>query len=135
VGTESRDKFTAISQGHADSPGHGPGDAFVTLASGADALFWNPAGLTGATSHNIAMTMTVWLFDTKQGAFGYALPLDDIGTFGLQVQYVDFGTIRETRVDQLQFVGPAGISATIPVSPETHSGRSLISSDSRTDGR
>jgi hypothetical protein len=84
------------------------GDAFVTLAGGADALFWNPAGLTATPGQNIAMTMTVWLFDTKQGALGYALPLDDIGTFGLQVQYVDFGAIRETRVDQLQFVGPAG---------------------------
>jgi hypothetical protein len=84
------------------------GDAYVSLASGADALFWNPAGLTSAVSHDIAMTMTVWLFDTKQGAFGYALPLGDIGTFGVQVQYVDFGTIQETRVDYLQFVGPTG---------------------------
>ena len=84
------------------------GDAYVTLASGADALFWNPGGLTAATTHHIAMTMTMWLFDTKQGAFGYALPLGELGTVGVQVQYVDFGQIQETRVDQLQFVGAPG---------------------------
>lgn len=84
------------------------GDAFVTLATGADALFWNPAGMTVADRHHMAMTMTVWLFDTRQGAFGYALPLGDFGSLGLQVQYVDFGVIQETRVDQLQFVGAPG---------------------------
>ena len=81
------------------------GDAYSTLASGADAVFWNPAGLTTAQSHELATTLTLWLFDTKQSALAYALPIDGWGTFGAQLQYVDYGEIEETRADQLMFIG------------------------------
>ncbi len=84
------------------------GDAFVTLASGADAVFWNPAGLASAQSHQLSTTLTLWLFDTYQSALGYALPLGDAGTLGFQFQFVSYGAIEETRVDQLQFVGTPG---------------------------
>jgi len=81
------------------------GDAYSTLASGVDGVFWNPAGLTSARSHEIATTLTVWLFDTKQSAIAYAVPVGDLGTFGVHFQYVDYGEIEETRADQLAFVG------------------------------
>jgi hypothetical protein len=81
------------------------GDAYATLASGVDGVFWNPAGLTSARSHEIATTLTLWLFDTKQSALAYAVPVDDIGTFGVQLQFVDYGKIEETRADHLQFEG------------------------------
>lgn len=84
------------------------GDAYATLASGADAVFWNPSGIVTARSHEIATSLTLWLFDTKQSAIAYALSLDDIGTFGAQLQFVDYGEIEETRVDQLMFVGTGG---------------------------
>jgi hypothetical protein len=83
-------------------------DAYATLASGADAVYWNPAGLTSARSHELSTTLTVWLFDTKQSALAYALPLEDFGTFGVQLQFVDYGDIEETRADHLQFVGSGG---------------------------
>jgi hypothetical protein len=83
-------------------------DAYSTLAAGADAVYWNPAGLTTAVSHEFSTTLTVWLFDTKQSALAYALPLGDFGTFGLQLQFVDYGDIEETRADHLQFVGSGG---------------------------
>ncbi len=81
------------------------GDAFATLATGADAVFWNPAGLTSSAMIEASTTVTMWLFDTKQGALAASVPLGNFGTVGVQVQYVDFGDIRETRVDELQFVG------------------------------
>lgn len=77
------------------------GDAFVTLASGADALFWNPAGLSRSESQEIATSVTFWLFDTKQIAWAYALPVGNLGSVGVQMQYVSFGEIEETRVDML----------------------------------
>ena len=80
------------------------GDAYVTMAAGADALFWNPAGLVLATDHHIATTYTLWLFDSRQTALGSALPLGDFGTLGLQLQYVDYGEIEETNVENLKFV-------------------------------
>jgi hypothetical protein len=81
------------------------GDAYATLAKGVDGVFWNPAGLTAAQSHQLTTTLTLWLFDTKQSAIAYALPLEDIGTFGVQLQFVDYGEIRETRADELRFTG------------------------------
>lgn len=84
------------------------GDAYSALASGADAVFWNPAGITGAASHDIALTLTLWIFDSRQAALAYSVPLGEIGSLGLQLQYVDYGEIEETRVDQLEFVGTGG---------------------------
>jgi long-subunit fatty acid transport protein len=83
------------------------GDAYVSLASGADATFWNPAGLTKLETHELSSTLTMWLFDTKQLALAYGLPMGDWGTLGFQFQYVDFGRIEETRADAVDLVVPA----------------------------
>ncbi|MDP2883546.1 MAG: PorV/PorQ family protein [Ignavibacteria bacterium] len=83
------------------------GDAFVSLASGADATFWNPAGLTKIENYEMTSTLTMWLFDTKQLALAYGLPMGDWGTLGFQFQYVDFGSIEETRADAVDLVVPA----------------------------
>jgi hypothetical protein len=80
------------------------GDAFVTLASGADALYWNPSGIVSSQSLEVTGTMTLWLFDCRQSAIGVALPLGDWGTIGAQFQYVDFGEIQETRIDHLSVI-------------------------------
>jgi hypothetical protein len=81
------------------------GDAFGTLASGADAVFWNPAGIAESKGIEISATFTKWLFDSRQQAAAVLVPLEEWGTIAFQLQYVDYGTIEVTRVDQLQFVG------------------------------
>lgn len=81
-------------------------DAFVALAGGADAVFWNPAGLASTRQLEIASTMTLWIFDSRQTTLSTALPLgDEYGTAALQLHYVDYGAIKETRVDNLGWVG------------------------------
>jgi len=75
------------------------GDAFVSLASGADASFWNPAGLARIEDHQMTSTLTTWIFDTKLIALAYDLPMGTWGNVGIQFQYVDYGTIQETRAD------------------------------------
>jgi len=82
------------------------GDAYVSLSGGADATFWNPAGLTKLENHELSSTLTMWLFDTKQIALAYGLPMGDWGTLGFQFQYVDFGSIEETRADAVDLVVP-----------------------------
>lgn len=71
------------------------GDAYSTWAKGAEALFWNPSGLALTQSHEFSTTYINWIFDAQQGAFAYAMTLEDIGSFGVQVQYVDYGTFEE----------------------------------------
>jgi Type IX secretion system protein PorV len=75
------------------------GDAFGSLASGADASFWNPAGLARSEYQQVASTLTSWIFDTKLIALAYDLPMGNLGNIGFQFQYVDYGTIKETRAD------------------------------------
>lgn len=82
------------------------GDAFVSLASGADAVFWNPAGLTSLQNHEISTTLTMWLFDTKQLGIAYGLPMGDWGTAGVQFQYIDYGRMEETRADAVDLIIP-----------------------------
>jgi hypothetical protein len=71
------------------------GDAYSALASGAEALFWNPSGLALAQNQEITSTYINWIFDAQQGALGYAMPLSDIGVVGFQIQYVDYGSFEE----------------------------------------
>ncbi|MGB2866858.1 MAG: PorV/PorQ family protein [Bacteroidota bacterium] len=81
------------------------GDAYSTLATGSDAVFWNPAGATIHDGIEITGTYIAWLFDTRQSALASAFSLGDWGTLGLQFQYVDYGSIEVTRVENLGFVG------------------------------
>jgi hypothetical protein len=65
------------------------------LASGAEAVFWNPAGVVSVQQHEISLTYLKWIFDTQQGALSFATSLGSCGALGLQMQYVDFGEIEE----------------------------------------
>ncbi|MCX7983812.1 MAG: PorV/PorQ family protein [Bacteroidetes bacterium] len=71
------------------------GDAYAVWAKGAEAVFWNPAGLQYTNGNELTMTYVQWIFDTYQGAFAYARSLGMWGSLGLQLQYVDFGTFDE----------------------------------------
>lgn len=81
------------------------GDAYSTIASGADAVFWNPAGLAVGSDIEVTGTHILWLFDTRQSTLAASLPTEDWGTFGISLQYVDYGTINVTRQERLVFIG------------------------------
>lgn len=72
------------------------GEAYTVWATGAEAIFWNPAGLARLDNMEFSTTYVDWLFDAQQGALSYALAIRGFGAIGLQVQYVDFGEFEET---------------------------------------
>lgn len=76
------------------------GDAYSVWASGAEAVFWNPAGLALVENHEFSLTYIDWLFDSRQGGFSYAASIGSLGAVALQVQYVDFGVFEETTNDR-----------------------------------
>jgi hypothetical protein len=78
------------------------GDAYSVWASGADAVFWNPSGVALAQHQEFSTTFIQWIFDTRQYAFGYALPLGNIGALGAQFQYVDYGSFEEASASRLK---------------------------------
>jgi len=71
------------------------GDAYSVWAEGAEAVFWNPGGVALAQYQQFSSTYISWIFDARQGALSYVVPLESFGNLGLQVQYVDYGSFDE----------------------------------------
>jgi len=89
------------------------GDAYSVLASGAEAVFWNPAGVALSDKSEVSLTYLKWIFDTQQGALSFSTPIGNFGSVGVQVQYVDFGEIPEALwdspyKDDIQYPGLTG---------------------------
>ena len=84
------------------------GEAYSVWATGAEAIFWNPAGLARIDNMEFSTTYINWLFDSQQGALSYALNLKGFGAVGLQVQYVDFGEFEETTNERPYINNPDG---------------------------
>jgi hypothetical protein len=72
------------------------GEAYAVWATGAEAVFWNPAGLARLDKMAFSTTYINWLFDAQQGALSGALAIKGFGNVGVQLQYVDFGEFEET---------------------------------------
>jgi hypothetical protein len=72
------------------------GDAYSVLASGAEAVYWNPAGVALTQQSQFSSTYTQWIFDAQLAALSYAMSLCNFGAMGLQLQYVDYGNFEES---------------------------------------
>jgi hypothetical protein len=59
--------------------------------------FQNPALLTLETNNNIGLNMANYLADIKFGSALYARNLDSKNFFAVGIQYVDYGTFKETN--------------------------------------
>lgn len=71
------------------------GDAYSVLSSGAEAIFWNPAGLAHVENQELSSTYMMWMMDTRIGAISFASSLNQFGSVGVSLQYVDYGQMEE----------------------------------------
>lgn len=81
------------------------GEAYVSIVSGIDGVFWNPAAVAYVSGHEASITHIQWIFETSQNALAYGVSLGNWGSVAAQFQFTDVGTIKETRVERLGFVG------------------------------
>ncbi len=74
------------------------GESFAAITdAGADALFTNPALASFANGrHLLQASYADYLADIKHQAFGYAVQLGELGTFGLSLNRLDIGEMTET---------------------------------------
>ncbi|MEL7361418.1 MAG: PorV/PorQ family protein [Bacteroidota bacterium] len=84
--------------------GQALGQAYSTQATGADALFWNPAGAArayqGRYRSNLFATHHNWFADIDYNAVGLTIPVG-VGTLGLSATFVDYGELDlRTERDQ-----------------------------------
>jgi hypothetical protein len=77
---------------------NGMGEAHSALAEGADAIYWNPAGLGLASGNELTATYLDYIADAKQEYAGLALPVNHgrSGAFGLAATRFTIDNI-ETR--------------------------------------
>lgn len=75
--------------------------AFCSVASNAEAIFWNPAGITNIKGFNTSIDYTSWFMDIKHYSFAAVYNFGEIGTLGLSGIVSDMGEIEETRVDMI----------------------------------
>ena len=61
----------------------GMGSAYSSLANGAQAAYWNPAGLTQTEKYDLAMDRVEWLLDTAHNGLSYAQNVGGLGYFGV----------------------------------------------------
>ena len=64
-------------------------------ASGANALFWNPAGIAGSEGIGVSAGMTQWLVETQVMNAGVVMPMMG-GTVGLSLVSVNYGEIMKS---------------------------------------
>jgi len=77
----------------------GLGEAVYAISSGAEALFFNPAGVTEMKKTcDLNLMYTGWIAGISYAGGAFAWDLGDIGTIGLSALVVDYGTIHATRL-------------------------------------
>lgn len=75
------------------------GDAAISTINTAEALYWNVAALSRIQeSASISISSMQWLVDSRNSYLAAAFNLGGIGTFGMDIQYLDYGKVEETTV-------------------------------------
>lgn len=85
-----------------DSRAAGMGNTGVAIADNASAVFWNPAGLAFQTGNQVSITHSEWLPQFNADLFYDYLVgkyhVEDIGTFGAHITYLNLG--EQLRTDE-----------------------------------
>jgi len=75
------------------------GGGAVAGANGMNAGYWNPAGLARNNNFNASFSYRSYIADTKLNTFGIALPIANLGMFGLNIRSLSFGEIPITTIE------------------------------------
>ena len=79
-----------------DARSAGMGGAVTALANNSMAMFSNPAGISFAEGLDLATTYTSWIADISHIAIGATYGFENIGTFGVNLVYMDYGDMTRT---------------------------------------
>lgn len=82
------------------------GSAYMMVGNGADALFYNPAGITRSQNrYNIFVSQTPWIADITYSAAALVHDLGNIGTVGFTFITADYGDFIGTEVSSTEAKG------------------------------
>jgi hypothetical protein len=78
------------------------GNAYNALSQGVESIFSNPAGLPEMkTDFEVFVSSTSWFADIKYLAGAAVWNVENIGTFGIHMITVDYGTIKWTTLSSI----------------------------------
>jgi len=87
-----------------DAQSTGMGDAVTSTINNANAVFYNPAGLSDVKSRDLSMSFYKYFYDVKTTALSLAYNIGIVGTLGLHTIFTDIGAIDVTTTEQLVFL-------------------------------
>ncbi|HUI30505.1 MAG TPA: PorV/PorQ family protein [Candidatus Acidoferrales bacterium] len=107
VGTRAQVNLNKLGQSTMDfllvsvSPeASGMGEAYSAFGTGADAMFYNPAGLAEMnTTYNASVNFTQWIADINYYAGAISWKIGNYGVVGVNLLSVDYGTLIGTTID------------------------------------
>jgi len=75
------------------------GDAAIATVNSPEALFWNVAALTRINDDfSFSISTMDWLVETRNSYVATSYKVEGVGSFGMDLQYLDYGKIEETTV-------------------------------------
>lgn len=75
------------------------GDAAISIVDGPTALYWNVAGITRIKNDiSFVFSSMDWLVDTRNSYIGAVFKVSSLGSFGVDLQFLNYGKIEETTV-------------------------------------
>lgn len=82
------------------------GEAYTAVGTGAESMFYNPAGLVEASNKfDVTVNYTQWIADINYIGGALAYNMGNFGSVGLSFLTVDYGTINATRLDPTLITG------------------------------
>ncbi len=101
----------------------GMGEAFTTVGTGAESMFYNPAGIVETQkTFDITVDYTQWIADIKYLSSGVVYNMGNMGAVGLSFMTVDYGTIYATRLDPSQISASGNVVGYIDDGPMSNVG-------------
>lgn len=81
------------------------GDAYVSIASGLAAAYWNPAGLAFMENGEAMFITQPWVLDVNTSFSAVGIPVGDIGTFALSLIHMGYGDMEVTTLQRQEGTG------------------------------
>lgn len=81
------------------------GGGYVGLANGADALYWNPAGIAWMPKSQLMVSHSEWFANIDHEFLAVAFPMGSVGTFGLSFTALSAPEMEQTTISQPEGTG------------------------------
>ncbi len=76
------------------------GEAYTTLSGDVTATYWNPAGLAAVQKNQFLFTHYNYIADIYFDYAAMAIPVSNVGTFGLFITYMGMPDIERTTINE-----------------------------------